>query len=88
LAWTINSNSRARKQLASLDRKVQDTVARYVQERIAPLEDPQQEGQPLVSELKGYWRYRVGDSCVLAEISDESITSLVVRVGHRREVYQ
>ena len=88
MAWTIEYNSRAKKQLAGLDRIVQDTITRYMDERIAVLDNPRMLGKPLTGELKGYWRYRVGDYRVLAELHDKSITVLVVRVGHRREVYQ
>jgi mRNA interferase RelE/StbE len=43
--------------------------------------------------LAGYaqerlWRIRVGDYRVLYEIRDEVLLVLVVRVGHRREVYR
>ena len=34
------------------------------------------------------WRLRVGDYRVLYEIRDEIVTVLVLRIGHRREVYR
>jgi hypothetical protein len=34
------------------------------------------------------WRIRVGDYRVLYEIGDDTLTVLVVRVGHRREIYR
>jgi mRNA interferase RelE/StbE len=42
----------------------------------------------LVGEHAGYWRWRVGDYRVIAQIEDERVTILVVRVAHRREVYR
>jgi mRNA interferase RelE/StbE len=35
-----------------------------------------------------YWRIRIGDYRVLYSIEDAKLTVLVVRVGHRREVYR
>jgi mRNA interferase RelE/StbE len=35
-----------------------------------------------------YWRIRVGVYRVLYEIQDAALRVLVVRVGHRREVYR
>ena len=34
------------------------------------------------------WRIRVGDYRVIYEIEDDKVLVTVVRVGHRREVYQ
>jgi hypothetical protein len=34
------------------------------------------------------WRIRVGDYRVLYEIGDDTLIVLVVRVGHRREIYR
>jgi mRNA interferase RelE/StbE len=34
------------------------------------------------------WRYRVGDYRVIADIRDQTVTVLVVRIGHRGEVYR
>jgi mRNA interferase RelE/StbE len=33
-------------------------------------------------------RWRIGDYRVIAKIEDERVLILVVRVGHRREVYR
>lgn len=34
----------------------------------------------------GQWRYRVGDYRILAELQDERVIILVIRVGHRRDI--
>ena len=36
----------------------------------------------------GEWRVRTGDYHVIYEIADQEILVLVLRIGHRREVYQ
>lgn len=45
---------------------------------------------PGVEKLKGEegYRLRVGDYRVLYEVQDDVLLVLVVRVGHRREVYR
>ncbi len=43
-------------------------------------------GEPLRRTLKGYWKLRVGDYRVIYKVSGNSL--LVLRIGHRREVYQ
>jgi mRNA interferase RelE/StbE len=40
------------------------------------------------SDLGEYWRYRVGDYRIVARLNDEELVIIVIRVGHRREVYR
>jgi mRNA-degrading endonuclease RelE of RelBE toxin-antitoxin system len=44
-------------------------------------------GKALTGDLKGLWRYRIGDIRMIASIKDETVTVLVLRVAHRREIY-
>lgn len=60
-----------------------------MQERVANLENPRSLGQALQgSEFGHYWRYRVGDYRIVCDIQDKKIVVLVLRIGHRREVYR
>jgi len=36
----------------------------------------------------GEWRVRTGDYRIIYEIEDDQLLILVLRVGHRREIYQ
>lgn len=36
----------------------------------------------------GEWRVRTGDYRIVYEINDDELVVLVLRVGHRREIYQ
>jgi mRNA interferase RelE/StbE len=62
-------------------------VLAYLRKRIATAEDPRRFGHALGGDLKGLWRYRVGDYRIVAQIEDDRLLVLVVTVGHRREVY-
>jgi mRNA interferase RelE/StbE len=42
---------------------------------------------PLRGELHGLWRYRVADYRILAQIKQQKLLVLVVRIGHRKDVY-
>ncbi|MBI5813817.1 MAG: type II toxin-antitoxin system RelE/ParE family toxin, partial [Meiothermus silvanus] len=39
-------------------------------------------------ELGRFWKYRVGDYRLICHIQDGRITVLVLRVGHRRDIYR
>jgi mRNA interferase RelE/StbE len=45
-------------------------------------------GRPLTGDLRGLWRYRVGDYRIVAAIEEHRFVVLVVTVGHSREVYE
>jgi len=50
-------------------------------------EDPRAFGKPLKADLKGLWRYRVADYRLICSIQDQRLVVLVLKVGHRRDVY-
>jgi mRNA interferase RelE/StbE len=57
--------------------------------RVAKLEDPRSIGEALTgSRLGNYWKYRVGDYRIIADIQDARLCVQVVRLGNRREVYR
>lgn len=89
MAWTLKLLPKADKDLDSLDPPVARRILDFLYGRVAKLEDPRQLGEALQgSELRRYWRYRVGDYRVLCQIKNAELLILVVRIGHRREVYR
>jgi mRNA interferase RelE/StbE len=86
LAWTVEFDPVARKQLRKLGKV---PAARIITglEQIAALDHPKQRGKAMVDNRAGYWRYRFGDFRAIARIEDEVLVIMVVAVGHRREVY-
>lgn len=73
--------------MRKLGAAAEHAIVRYLRLRIAPAENPRQFGNPLTGDLKGLWRYRVGDYRMVAAIEDDRFIVLIVTVGHRREVY-
>lgn len=85
--WTVEFDERARRELRKLDSKVQKDILRFLRERVAGSPDPKQFGKPLRLNLAGLWRYRVGDYRLICRIEDNRLVVLVLKIGHRREVY-
>jgi mRNA interferase RelE/StbE len=89
LAWPIEFDPDALKDLKRLDRPVQVRLVAFLRDRLAPLEDPRSLGEALSGALLGrYWKYRVGDWRIVCDIQDHRIVVRVLRVGGRREVYR
>jgi mRNA interferase RelE/StbE len=87
LAWTIELNDEAVRDLRRLDPPVSREILRYLRERIATAEDPRIFGRPLTGNLTGLWRYRVRDWRLICRIEEARMVVLVVHVGHRSNVY-
>lgn len=89
MAWKIDFVPDVEKTLANLGSEATKRILKFMRQRVANLEDPRSIGESLKgSRLGGLWRYRASDYRILCEIQDEKISILVVRVGHRREVYK
>jgi len=88
LAWTVEIDSFAEKQLRKLDRPIQKRLLDWLLDRIEGCKNPRHFGEPLRGDLAGLWRYRVGDFRIICEIQDEKLVVLALAVGHRREICQ
>ncbi|MGA7524860.1 MAG: type II toxin-antitoxin system RelE/ParE family toxin [Acidobacteriaceae bacterium] len=88
MAWTLRFTQSALKQLARLDRNISDQITRILEEKVAKSANPRAFGKALSGELKGYWRYRIGDYRAICEIKDRELVILALAVGHRRDIYR
>ena len=88
MAWLIEFSDDADRDFSKLDKPIQRRIFRYLRDRIATSGDPRDFGKPLLHELAGLWRYRIGDFRVLCRIEDERLTVLVVEIAHRSIVYE
>ena len=89
MAWKIDFDPRADRELSRLDGQVTRRITRFLHERVASLENPRSIGEALKgTEYGDLWKYRVGDYRIIASIEDKLVRILVVRIGNRREVYR
>jgi len=88
MAWRVEFLPKAERELERLPRPVRDRILVFLRDRLAPRKDPRGMGEALRGpQLGKYWKYRVGDYRIICDIRDDRILILVVRIGHRREVY-
>ena len=89
MVWKIEFDPTAVDELARLDRPVQKRILKALRERISPLADPRSIGEALRgNQLGSFWKYRIGDYRLICEIRDDVILILVLRIGHRRQIYR
>ena len=87
MAWRIELSETAAKVLSKLDNSTAKRIRNFLRHKLAELDDPRSAGKALVGPLN-LWRYRVGDFRIIVSIEDAALRILVIRIGHRREVYR
>lgn len=89
MGWTVEVSGGAAKALRKLHPQAAQRILRFLDDRLAQSEDPRALGKPLRgSRLGNLWRYRVGQYRLVADLQDDVLTILIVRIGHRRDVYR
>lgn len=84
--WQLETSAQFDKAARKLDQQVLRRIKVYLDEA-CELEDPRSRGKGLVGSLAGYWRYRVGDYRVIAEIRDDALVIVAIGLGHRSDIY-
>jgi mRNA interferase RelE/StbE len=85
VTYQVDLSKRAKRQLSKLDSDTQASIGAAID---ALAVDPRPAG---VKKLKGeetVYRIRVRDYRILYEIQDDELLILVIKIGHRREVYR
>ena len=84
MTYTVELSNRAKRDLATLPATVQTRIVKALR-KLEP--NPRPSG---VEKLTGQdaYRLRVGDYRILYEVQEKILLVLVVKIGHRREVYR
>jgi mRNA interferase RelE/StbE len=89
MAWIIEFDPSAKKELDKLEPQQAKRVLSFLFERVAHLDDPRSIGESLKgSRFNTLWKYRVGDYRIITSIGDNVTRILVVKIGDRKEVYR
>lgn len=86
--FQIKFSEHAVKELRKLDKPIVRVIKNWVIKNLVDTTDPRMQGKALTGNVKGIWRYRVGDYRLFAEIHDEDLIIFLFEIAHRREVYK
>ena len=87
--WQLRYSPEAERNLKSFDRQIARRILKYLDEHIAPLENPRAIGKALKgSKLGDFWRYDYGNYRIIVDIVDKEILICVIRIGDRKDVYR
>ena len=73
--------------IKKLDSLTSKLIRTWIEKNLIDTENPRIKGKALTGDLKGLWRYRVGDYRILADIQDDKIVILILDIGHRSKIY-
>lgn len=89
MAWTVELDPSAEKELRKLDPQHAKRILQFLFERISHLDDPRSIGEALKgSRFNSLWKYRVGEYRIISSIEDNVSRILVIKIGNRKEVYR
>ncbi len=83
MSFKLVYTKRAVKDIQSLDNNVRKRIGKAI---IRYREDPLKKAEKLTDFAFGTYKFRIGDYRIIFDIEDKNI--VVLRVGHRREIYK
>lgn len=85
MTYRVEFTSAAARQVKKLPRPARDRVLAAIETLAA---DPRPHGSTKLVGEETAWRLRVGDYRIIYDVFDEVLTVVIVRSGHRRDVYR
>ena len=86
--YDVRFGKNAQKKLKKMDKHQSHLIMGWIKKNLVNTTDPRKFGKGLVGNKSGEWRYRIGDYRLIADINDETVTILLLEIGHRREIYK
>lgn len=88
IKYKVEFGKRAQKVLLKkLDKSQANLIMSWIKKNLVNCEDPRKYGKSLAENHKGKWRYRIGDYRLISDISDTTVTILILEIGHRKDIY-
>ncbi len=85
MAYTIVFAPRAEKDFKKLDKPIQKQLRPKID---ALAKNPRHHGAEKLAGEDDLYRIRSGDYRIVYQIQDKQLVVLLVKIGHRREIYQ
>jgi mRNA interferase RelE/StbE len=85
--WIVKWDPRAIKELKSISPEIKQRIFSFIEKKVHLSKNPRTLGEPLKGDKAGLWRYRIGDYRMICKLYDTELVVLVVKVGHRKAVY-
>ena len=88
MAYKAEFDKKAEKDLRKMDKHQSKLIKDWVKENLDGCANPRVLGKELTGNLKGYWRYYIDVYRLICDIQDGVCKIIIVKAGHRKEVYR
>ena len=88
MKYQVFYEKKAIKSLSKIDKNQQKMIYAWIEKNLVGTDNPKKYGKALKGNLKEYWRYRVGNYRILADINNEEIRIVIINIGHRKDIYK
>jgi mRNA interferase RelE/StbE len=85
MRYKVEFTASALREFRALDRQIQRRISAKISELT---ENPLHAGAKKFHGEADHWRIRVGDYRIIYRVEKHRVVIVVVRIGHRREVYR
>lgn len=85
MPYSIRFTPHAQRDFCTLDRTVQQRLRQHIDRLV---ESPFPPGAKKLHAEEPYYRIRVGDYRVIYQVEANQLVIIVVKIGHRKEVYR
>lgn len=86
--YQIKFHENVLKEFEKMDKYIVKIIKNWIVKNLENTYDPRLKGKELKGNLKGIWRYRIGDYRLFAKINDKELLIFFFEVGHRKEIYK
>lgn len=85
--YSVRTTINFQRQFKKLDKFSQKMIKAWINNHLVGCDNPRATGKALTGNLKGEWRYRIGNYRLLCIIKDAELIIETIKIGHRRDVY-
>jgi mRNA interferase RelE/StbE len=85
IMYTVEYLESVKEDIRRLPKSVRENIKRAIEKKL--MLNPIEFGKPLQYSLQGLRRLRVEDYRIIYQINSKSKNILIVKIGHRKEVY-
>ena len=86
--YSVEYTKQAVKALEKLSDDIKERIVDWIEKILWIVKIPRLYGKALKEQLKGKWRYRVGDYRIVAKIEDDKILIMILDVDSRQKIYR
>ena len=87
MKYSVIYTDKARKNLRKMDRSSAAMIYSWITKNLEGTSDPYRMGKSLKGDLKGVWRYRVGDFRIFTVIEGDVLTIFLIEIRNREHAY-